>query len=76
MRRVVDWADLEERILFLHLEFVGPKELETAQGFFFGETLLCALEELEDVVDNDGFEVDLFLIVEVFRLEFDLSNNV
>jgi len=55
MKSVIEWADLEESVLFVYLEFVGPKELETAESFFFGETLLCALEELEDVVDNDGF---------------------
>jgi len=48
-------TDLEERILLVYFEFVGPKELETAKGLVTGETLFAALEKLEDVVNDDGF---------------------
>lgn len=66
-------AYLQNGVLLLNLELVGAKKLETAVGLFCGETILVALEELEDVVDDDGLEVDLFLIVQVLRLELDLS---
>lgn len=52
---VLKRTDLEESVLLVYLEFVGTKELETAKSLFFGETLLGALEELEDVADDDGF---------------------
>lgn len=55
MRFVLKRADLEESVLLVYLEFVGTKELETAKSLFFSETFLVALEELEDVVDDDGF---------------------
>ena len=45
------------------LKLVGAKELETAGGLVRGETVLVALEELEDVVDDDGLEIDFFLVV-------------
>lgn len=65
-------AYLEECVLLLDLELVGAEQLETALSLLYGETVLVALEQLEDVVDDDGLEVDLFLIVQVLRLELDL----
>ena len=58
---------LEESVLLLRLELVGAKGVGAALGLFFGETLVVALDELEDVLDDDCLEVDLFLIVEVLR---------
>lgn len=70
------WADLEERVLLLGLELVGPKELETAGGLCRVETLVGALKQLEDVVDNDGLQVDFFFVVQILCLELDLSRYV
>jgi hypothetical protein len=46
--------------------------LKTALSFVVRKTLFIALEELEDVVDDDGLKVDLFLVVQVLGGEFDL----
>jgi hypothetical protein len=62
---------LEEGILFLDLELVGAEELDTAEGLFLGETVVVALEQLEDVVDNDGLQVDFFFVVQILRFELD-----
>ena len=63
---------LEEGVLLLALELVGAEKFETTGGLVVGETVLIALEELEDVVDDDGLKVDLLLVVEVLSLELDL----
>jgi len=42
---------LEERVLVLALELVGPKKLKTPLCFFRVETLLGRLKQLEDIVD-------------------------
>ena len=65
-------AYLKERVLLLALELVGAEELETAVGLLVSQTVLVALEQLEDVIDDDGLEVDLLLVVEVLGLELDL----
>jgi hypothetical protein len=51
--------------LLLGFEPVGTKEFEAALSLFLGETLLVTLEEGEDIVENDGLEVDLVLVVEI-----------
>lgn len=33
-----------------------------------GETIFITLKELENILDDDGFEVDLFLIIKVLSL--------
>jgi hypothetical protein len=50
---------LEEWILVLGLELVRPKELEMALGLGLGDTLLVALEEGKDVVEDDALEIDV-----------------
>ena len=65
-------AYLKERVLLLALELVGAEKFETTGGLVVGETVLIALEELEDVIDDDGLEVDLLLVVEVLSLELNL----
>ena len=65
-------AYLEEGVLLLTLELVGAEKFETAVGFVISKTGLVALKKLEDIVDNDGLEVDLLLVVEVLGLELDL----
>lgn len=56
---------LQESILVLLLELVGTEETETASRLFACQTLVVALEELEHVFNDDGFKVDLFLVVEI-----------
>lgn len=68
-------AYLEEGVLLLTLEFVGTEDLETAVSLLGSKTVLLALEELEDIFDNDGLEVNLFLVVEVLSLQFDLESG-
>jgi len=68
-------AHLEKGVLFLDLELIGAEKLETALGLLYGETVLVALEELEDVVDDDGLKVNLFLIIQVLRLELNLGES-
>ena len=63
---------LEERVLLLALKLVGAEELQTAGGFLVSQTVLVALKQLEDIVDNDSLQVDLLLVVEVLGLQLDL----
>lgn len=63
---------LQERILLLGFELVRTEETKTALSLVGGETLLRALEQSEDILNDDGLEVDLLLVVEVFGLELDL----
>ena len=65
-------TDLKNGVLLLRLELVGTEELETALGLGGRKTLLGTLEQLEDVVDDNGLKVDLFFVVKVVGLEFDL----
>ena len=65
-------AYLKERVLLLALELVGAEKFETAVGFVISKTGLVALKELEDVVDDDRLEVDLVLVVKIFRAKLDL----
>lgn len=74
--RYIDRATyLKERVLFLALELVRTEKTDTTLRLFVRETLVVALKELEDIIDDDGLEVDLLLVVEVFRLELDLGND-
>ena len=69
-------AYLEEGVLLLALELVGAEKFETAIGLVISKTGLVALKELEDVVDNDGLEVDLLLVVQILGLELDLGTRI
>ena len=66
---------LEEGVLLLALETVRTENLETAGRFLARETLVVALEELEDVLDGDGLDVDLLLVVQVLSLELNLEGR-
>jgi hypothetical protein len=68
-------AYLEERILLLSLELVGTEDTQTARSLVFAQTSIVALEELEDIIDNDGLEVDLLLVVQILSLEFNLNRE-
>ena len=68
-------AYLKEGILLLALQLVGAEELETACSLLVGETVLVTLEQLEDIVDNDGLKVNLLLVVKILSLELDLKKR-
>lgn len=61
-------AYLEKSILLLGLQLVGTEETETTCSLFDIKTLVVTLEELEHVVNDDSFKVDLFLVVEILCL--------
>ena len=63
---------LKERVLFLLFELVGTKDLKTALGLRGGETLVIALEERKNILDDNGLEVDFFLVIKVIGFELDL----
>jgi hypothetical protein len=62
VRRVLG-AYLEQGTLLLLLKLIMPKETDTARGLFSIETLVSALEEGEDIVDDNSLKVDFFLII-------------
>lgn len=64
---------LKERVLVLLLELVGAEELNTTVGLLKSETLIGTLQELEHVVEDDGLQVNLFLVVEILGLQLDLE---
>ena len=66
---------LEKSVLLLLFELVGTKEAETTVGFLRVETFFGTLKEGEDVLDDDGLEVDLLLVVEVLGLELNLRKR-
>lgn len=66
---------LEERVLLLRLELVGPEEFDTAGGLFLGEALVGTLQQLEDVVEDDSLQIDLLLIVKVLCFQLDLTRH-
>jgi hypothetical protein len=67
---VIDY--LKERILLFLFELVGTKNLKTALGLRGSETLVIALEERKDILDDNGLEVDFFLVIKVISFELDL----
>ena len=64
---------LQERVLLLILELVRAEKLKTTLGLVALETFGVALKELEDVVDNDGLQIDLFLVIQVLGLQLNLN---
>lgn len=61
-------AYLEKSVLLLGLQLVGTEETETTCSLFDIKTLVVTLEELEHVVNDDSFKVDLFFVVEILCL--------
>jgi len=53
-------------------ELVGTENFITALGLSGGETLVIALEERKDILDNNGLEVNFLLVVKVIGFELDL----
>jgi hypothetical protein len=68
-----DVTDLEERILLLTLKLIGAENADTARSFLVVDTGLRALEQLEDVVNDNRLKVDLLLVVKVLGLQLDLK---
>ena len=68
-------TNLQEGILFLMLELVVTENFNTTCSFLVRETLLRAVEEFKHVVDHNGFQVNLFLVVKVLGLELDLGRT-
>ena len=68
-------TNLEKSILLLLLKLVRAENVVTTLGLISRETSIVALQELEDVLDNDCLEVDLLLIIQVFCFQFDLNEN-
>lgn len=54
---------LKERILLFLLELVRSEQLNTTASFLRGQTALVALEQFEDVIDHDSFQVDLLFVI-------------
>ena len=69
-------TNLEKSILLLLLKLVRAENVVTTLGLVSRETSIVALQELEDVLDNDCLEVDLLLIIQVFCLQFDLNEKM
>lgn len=69
-------TNLKEGVLILLLKLVRTENIETTLGFLVGETVVSALKQLEDIVDDDGLEVDFFLVIQVLRLKLDLNLGV
>lgn len=65
---------LEEGVLLLGLELVGPEDLDAALGLLGGEASLVTLQQLEHVLDDDVLEIHLFSIVKILGLELDLGH--
>ena len=67
-------TNLEKSILLLLLKLVWTENLITTFSLFIGETFLGTLEELEDIINDDCLEVNLFLVVKVLSTELDLAH--
>jgi hypothetical protein len=65
---------LKERVLLLALELVGTKDTETTSGLIVSKTVLVALKQREDIIDDNGLEVDLLLVIKVLCLELNLRS--
>ncbi len=69
-------AYLENGVLLLRFKSVGTEQLKTTQGFVRSETVLIALKEFEDIVDDNSLQIYFFLVVEVLCLQLDLQRCV
>jgi len=57
----------------LLLELVGTKDTDTGLGLGIGKTSLVTLEELQDFLHDNVFDIDLVLVVQVGGGELDLQ---
>ncbi len=60
-------------LLLLLDELVGAEDTDTVLGLSLSETLVVALEELEDLLHDNVLNVDLVLVVKVGGGERDLG---
>lgn len=58
--------------MFFGFELVGAEEFEPTGTLFSRKTLIVTLKKFEDIIDNNGLQVNFFLIIEVLRLQFNL----
>lgn len=66
---------LQERVLFLLLKLVGTKKFDSTLCLVIIETVLVTLKEFEDILNNDGLEVDLFFVIQVLRFQLNLTKG-
>lgn len=57
-------------------QLVGPEKFQAALGFLLSESIGVTLKEGKHIVDDDGLEIDLLLIVQVLSLEFNLGTQM
>ena len=62
--------------MLLLLKLVGAEKTETAGGLLGIETLIVALEQGEDIIYNNGFEVDFLFIIQILGLQLNLCERV
>ena len=56
-------AYLEEWVLLLRLQSVRTEQLDTTSRLGAVQTRFRTLQQLEDVIYNDGLQIDLVLVV-------------
>ena len=66
---------LEEGILLVTLQLVGAKELDTTSSLGVVQPRFCTLQQFEDVINHDGLQIDLVLIIKVLRTKLDLKTS-
>lgn len=66
-------AYLQESILLFGLKLVGTKEFQTTEGLFLSKTVVVALEQLEDIVDDDCLKINFFLVVQILSFQLNLN---
>lgn len=66
---------LKESVLLFLLKFVGAEQFQTASGFFLSKTAVVTLEESEDIINDNRFEVDFLLVIKVLRFQLNLDKQ-
>jgi hypothetical protein len=66
---------MKDLLFRLFLELVGTKDTDTVDGLGLGETSLVTLEESEDILHDNVFDIDLVLVVQVGGSELDLDDQ-
>jgi len=67
--------ELQKRIFLFGFKPVWTEQLKTTLGLGIGETLLGTLEQSKDIIENDGFKIDLVLVVQILSFELDLGKS-
>lgn len=66
---------LQKRVLFFLLKLVGTKKFDTTVCLFSIKTVLVTLKEFEDILNDNGLEVDLFFVIQVLRFQLNLTTG-